>query len=361
MSQITTRFIAANAVTGSQLRLNNNDAIRGRNAANTADVAIVLVNAANNPEFQTLPCANGTLPIPSSPKQFATIEYITNYIVGKQQAKNAAQVMSIANVPLTGATPLVIDHVTLTNPPANSPNMRIALVGQTTGSQNGIYDYTDNGTTYTLTRSFDFGGTPDPTNTEVTSGAYFRVENGTMYSGYDVQLTTANPIVLGTTSLSFAYYPSAVVLNAGDMLSKISNTFSVDLASLSGLRSTNPGQPGGQLMAYTDPQSLVQNQTIRIDPTTGSLIAPKHQKFNYALTAVDIANQFIDLPNIAAMQSVDMHVVGAPDQYENIDYTVNYTGGVGSNTRCTFAGGLAAGGVSALVAGDVVQITYRSF
>lgn len=361
MSQITTRFIANNAVTGNQLRLNNADPLRGRNAANTTDVSILLINATDDPEFQTLPCVNSTLPIPSAAKELATIEYIANYVVGKQQAKNAAQVMSTTNVPLTGTAPLVIDGVTLANAPTNSPNMRVALVNQTTASQNGVYDYTSTGTTYTLTRSFDFGGTPDPTNTEVTSGAYFRVENGTVYSGYDVQLTTPNPIVLGTTNLTFAYYPSTISVTAGDMLLKTLNSFSVNLAPLPGLKSTAPGLPGGKLMAFTDSQLLVQNQTVRIDPISGSIVVPKHQKYVYTLTATDITNQYIDLPAVASFNSINFKVAGASLQFENTDYTVNYTGGVGSNTRCTFAGGLATGGVSALIAGDIIEVDYRSY
>ncbi len=361
MSQITTRFIADNAVVGSKIRLNNLEALRGRNAANTTDISIISVNASDNPEFQTLPWVNSSLPIPTSPKQLATLEYITNYVVGKQQAKNAAQVMSVTNIALTGAAPLIIDGVTMANAPAGSPNMRIALIGQTTASQNGIYDYTDNGTVYTLTRSFDFGGTPDPTGTEVSSGDYFRVEFGTIYSGYDVQLTTPNPITVGTTNLTFAYYPSTISLTAGDMLSKNNNVFSVDLASLSGLKSTNPGKVGGQLMVLTDTSVLVSDQSIRIDPTTGAVLSPKHKKYNYTLTAADIANQYVDLPNVASTLSVDFRVVGAPAQYEGTDYTVNYTGGTGSNTRCIFAGGLATGGASALIAGDAIEVAYRSY
>ena len=48
---ITSDGIAANAVTGAKIRLDNNQAIRARNAANTADVDLLKLNASDNAEF----------------------------------------------------------------------------------------------------------------------------------------------------------------------------------------------------------------------------------------------------------------------------------------------------------------------
>ena len=76
-------------------------------------------------------------------------EYIENVIQGKQDAKDAVNVLADANLALTGSTPLVIDGITVTN------GMRIGLVGQTAASANGIYVAAVTGPTYTLTRATD--------------------------------------------------------------------------------------------------------------------------------------------------------------------------------------------------------------
>ena len=79
--------------------------------------------------------------------------YVDNAVSGLDW-KSAANLLAASNVALTGSTnTLTIDgHAALTS---ISTGYRLLLTGQTTAIQNGIYDYTDNGTTYTLTRSVD--------------------------------------------------------------------------------------------------------------------------------------------------------------------------------------------------------------
>ena len=349
MSQIKRKFIEDNAVSGAKIRLDNNETFKARNAANSADIDILKIRTDNILEFQVLPQANSSLPVPSAPKEFATIEYIQNVIQGKQDAKDAVNVLADANIPLTGSVPLVIDGVTVT------AGMRVLLTAQTTASQNGIYTIGISGT-YTLTRSTDAN-----TSAAVTSGLYTVVISGTLYSGYEAILTTADPIVLDTTSLTFAKYPSTIALVAGDMLNRSGNTWTVDLASLSGLESTNAGNDAGQLRVKVDTASLEKDQSTRRDPSTGATMAKKPKKASFTLSPTDITNQFVDLTDVASQGSVEFRVVGAGAQEETTDYTVNYTGGVGSKTRITFAGGLATGGVSALVSTDIVNVYYEAW
>jgi hypothetical protein len=79
--------------------------------------------------------------------------YVDNAITGLS-FKEAVNLLSRTNVVLSGSSgTLVIDgHAQLV--PADT-GYRILLTGQTTDSDNGIYTYSDNGTTYTLTRSAD--------------------------------------------------------------------------------------------------------------------------------------------------------------------------------------------------------------
>lgn len=348
MTQITKKFIGNDQVDDTKIKLNNNAALRARNAANTADVALLKLNASDVPQFDTVPVVAAAAPIPSTSKQFATVEYVQNTVAAKGDAKDSVDYLADVNVPLTGAL-LTVDGGTPT------AGMRIALTAQTTASQNGVYTLGIAGT-YTLTRASDSN-----TNAQVTSGMFFMVTQGTVYQGYEALLTTPDAIVLDTTALTFVKYPSTVAVTGGDMVLKTGNVFTVDLQALGGLESSNPGNAAGQLRAKTDQAALEKDKSTRLDATTGAVSGRRSKKASFTLVAGDITNQFVDLPDVAGDSSVQLMVAGAGAQIEGTDYTVNYTGGASSKTRVTFAGGLATAGASALVATDVLSIAYTAF
>lgn len=91
---------------------------------------------------------------------------------------------------------------------------------------------------------------------------------------------------------------------------------------------------------------------------TAATLTPNKETF--VLASGDITNQYVDLAHVAKASSISFLVQGGGAQLEgsSYDYTVNLTGGAGGNTRITFVNGLATGGVSALVASDVLQISY---
>ena len=90
--------------------------------------------------------------------------------------KAAVNLLADSNVALTGSTgTLVIDsHPALDS---GDTGYRVLLKGQTTDSENGIYVYSDNGTTYTLSRSSDAD-----TYQELLGASVFVIE-GTLYGG----------------------------------------------------------------------------------------------------------------------------------------------------------------------------------
>ena len=90
---------------------------------------------------------------PTSNLHAATKQYVDDVASGLHW-KGAVNLLAASNIALTGNTnTLVIDgHDALVS--ADS-GYRILLKNQTTAANNGIYTYTDNGTTYTLTRSTD--------------------------------------------------------------------------------------------------------------------------------------------------------------------------------------------------------------
>lgn len=83
-------------------------------------------------------------------------------------------------------------------------------------------------------------------------------------------------------------------------------------------------------------------------------------KETFVLSGTNITNQFVDLAHVAKTNSILMQIQGGSPALEgaSYDYSVSYTGGAGGNTRITFLNAIATGGVSALVASDVLQINY---
>lgn len=348
--QYTGKWIANDAISGSKFRLNNGEHLRIRNFDDTADINVFKARSDDVVELQVLLEVNPALPLPSLPKQYATIEWVENTVKGKGDAKDAVNVLVDTNIALTGVAPLVIDDITV------SDNDRISLTAQTDGTENGFYVATIVGLTYTLERASDAN-----TDAAVTTGMWTQVISGTVYGGWTVQLTTPDPIVLDTTSLTFVTYPSSSALTAGEGLKRVGNNFEVDLAENGGLESDNPSNIAGKIKVKTDQAALEKDKTIRLDPSTGAVSAKRAKKLDVTLSAGDITNGYIDLPHVAGDKSVELFVVGGGYQREGDDYSVNYTGGTSSKTRVTLEGGLADGGVSALEEGEQITITYEAF
>jgi hypothetical protein len=117
--------------------------------------------------------------------------YVDNVAAGldfKQSVKACATV----NVSLA-APGVTIDGVTMAS------GNRVLLTGQTTATDNGIWVW--NGAAAAMTRATDAD-----VDAEVTSGMYVFVESGTANGAKAFVLTTPDPIVLGTTPLTFILF-----------------------------------------------------------------------------------------------------------------------------------------------------------
>lgn len=111
----------------------------------------------------------------SAGNEIATHAYVDNAVSGLAW-KEAVNLFATTNVALTGNTEtLVVDgHAALDG---TDDGYRLLLTNQSTNTENGIYVYADNGTTYTLTRSTDAD-----TVAELIGAAVFIME-GTTYGG----------------------------------------------------------------------------------------------------------------------------------------------------------------------------------
>ena len=149
-------------------------------------------------------------------------------------AKDSVHALVDANQVLTGTAPLTIDGVNLGAATANPPK-RVALTGQTTAAD--VMSMFINGflvvTIPLLSPDFD-------TDAEVI-WLIFHGNWRSLYSGYEVILTTEDPIDLGIIALSFSKYPSTLSLTAGDMMAKTGNDFTIDLFLLWFRIYYNPG------------------------------------------------------------------------------------------------------------------------
>jgi hypothetical protein len=83
---------------------------------------------------------------------------------------------------------------------------RVLMKNQSTGAQNGLYTVTNAGsagTPWVLTRTTDSDGS------NLTSGAFTFVEQGTTLTGTGWVLVTPDPITVGTTALTFTQFNAA--------------------------------------------------------------------------------------------------------------------------------------------------------
>lgn len=112
--------------------------------------------------------------------------YVQNSSVADLDFKQSARVATTANITLSGTQ--TVDGVSL------SVGDRVIVKNQTTTSQNGIYVVQSS----SWTRSVDAAE-----NSQVTSGMMVFAEEGSTNASTFWRLSTANPITVGSTGLTF--------------------------------------------------------------------------------------------------------------------------------------------------------------
>lgn len=484
MAQIQKKFIAANAVDETKIRLSNNAYLRARNAANNADINTLKVNASDRIEFASVPQVTSDA---SAGNDLVRYSQVTALLDGLKP-KTAVRVATV--VAGTLATDFedgdTIDGIVLVT------GDRILIKDQVATEENGIYVVAASGAP---SRASDFNAPSE------IPGSYTVAEFGTVNQGV-LFVCLSTPATIGVDPITFASR-SINTYTGGDMITLTGSAFSVDLATVSGLESTNPGNAAGQLRVKLEASNPslqidgsnqlgvkidtarglssgasglginisattsglqfsanqlavkleasnpslqidgsnqlgvklnaagaitsgasglivgVDNSTIeintnalrvkdagitlaklasnsvdenkivsttfnaagalnggsgtkvavRVDAATvkingsNNLEALKGIEENITLSGTDITNQYVDLAHAiygasASVNSAQLSVVGGPIQLKTVDYTVSLTGGGGGVTRITFAGDLATGGPAALIAGDILTITY---
>ena len=182
--------------------------------------------------------------------------------------KQAVRVVTTADVTLSGSAPNVVDGATLI------ANDRVLVAGQTTGSENGIYVVTTPGTgsNGTWTRSTDANATG-----EIEAGMILMVTDGTIYADTQWVLATNNPIVVGTTALTFQQNVTNTgnvssgssgirVLSNSNVLVSVSGTANVATFAVDGLYITGNITTGN--LAVGNDVVITGNLTVNGNTTT---------------------------------------------------------------------------------------------
>lgn len=412
MAQIQKKFIANNSVDGTKIQLLNAQSITALNSS-AASVNLFNFSAANNFQFQQQVDANSNaiINLPNAVNPGDAVNYAqAQALVSNLSWKNVVVSATTGALPtytyssgvitatVVGALPAQ-DGVTLTT------GQRLLVKNETSTNQpyNGIYTVTNVGSVsvaFVLTRSTDTNTVALIQSSAVTVGEGASTQAGQVYFE-DLPVTT-----IGTSNVAFIQINSGMTYTAGNGISIVSNAITVNPAAAGAVNvavggvSVNvdnstiaitsnalvvktSGITATQLAAGSVTETAINNSAlsatgaltggsgtklaVAVDGTTvkiasDALHAATNQIDNLTLNSTDITNQYKDLTfAIAATGSVFLSVIGGVIQSNGVDYTVSATGGVSGVGRITFAGGLATGGASALVSGDILVVGYTHF
>lgn len=332
MSQVIKKFIGNNQVGAAKIQLENNAALRGRNAANSADVNILKINTSDQIETQgsLIPSVDNSQTLGSTSKRFATAY--------AESIKDASD-----NLVLLASSRWLLN---------------------TAGN---------------LTVNFDSGELKDPsTGTTKIAWVTGLISDSAGVASIDFQSRVLSDGA-GQNALN---YNSRVISNS-------SGATTIDFATIPTIHTSDGGVSGARLQMNDEadvnnitlqvPTGLVASYTLTLPPDDGSSgqvlqtngsgvtswvsvsSGATNNKELKTLSGTDITNQYVDLAHVALTNSISFLVKGGGVQIEgaSFDYSVSYTGGSGGHTRITFLNDLATGGLSALIAGDVVVAQYQ--
>ena len=194
--------------------------------------------------------------------------------------KQATRVVTVTNITLAGSAPAQVDGVSLT------VNDRVLVTGQSTGSQNGIYDVDTVGTgsNGTWSRTSDANSTG-----EINAGMIVMVTEGAIYADTQWKLITDDPITIGTTALTFTQNYSANSISGGTSNVTVYSNANVTISS-AGASNVLTISSTGTITSGT--VSVTGNVTVANLYTGGGISAVGDIKGDYLLGNIYYATGF---------------------------------------------------------------------
>jgi hypothetical protein len=182
--------------------------------------------------------------------------------------KQSTRVVTTVSVSLTGGAPSSVDGVSL------SVGDRVLVTGQTTGSQNGLYYVVTvgSGTNGTWARTSDGNE-----NGEIEAGMIVMVTEGVIYADTQWKLITDDPIVVGTTTLTYTQNYSANSITGGSSNVRVFSNANVTISSAGTANVLTVSSTGvavlGQITSgnVTGGNANITGTTAATSKTTGAL------------------------------------------------------------------------------------------
>lgn len=197
--------------------------------------------------------------------------------------KESARAASTANIN-TASPGASIDGVAL------AAGERVLLKNQTTGSENGLWTW--NGAAVAMTRTAD-ASSQDGIQT-LTAGLAVLVTEGTVNHDTAWVLTTDDPIVVGTTALTFNQFGGGSTYTAGNGLTLTGSAFSVVAVSGGGITVAS----GGVSIDFT---KAVAKYSANLGDGSATTFNVTHN-----LGSTDVQ---VDLKEVASKEIVHMKIV----------------------------------------------------
>lgn len=313
----------------------------------TSSTFTIAAGAGNN-NISLTPTGTGTVDVagfrisglgtPTQATDAATKGYVDTAVTGLTW-KTGVNLLATANIPLTGSTSTVtIDgHVTLTS---TNTGYRLLLTGQTTAADKGIYLYTDNGTTYTLSRTSDAD-----VYSELIGASVF-VEEGTSYG--KTAWVQSNTYITNFSGQNWVQFSGSGTYSAGNGLTLTGNSF--DVVGTSGRISVAADSIDIDA-TYVGQTSITTLGTIASGTWQGGVVAGQYGGTGVANTGKTItlggnlttSGAFTTTLTATATTSVTLPSTGTLATLAGTETLTNKTLSSPTINTATIAGGTAAG------------------
>jgi hypothetical protein len=239
---------------------------------------------------------------------------------------------------------LQIDGVNL------SVTNRVLVLNQVNAYENGAYTVTTvgtpdpGGTNWVLTRALTEDKYKPDSTTGMGQGDYYFVQEGNTGAGQSYVLTTLNPIIIGTTNLTFTQFSSSQVYSAGTGLTLFGTQFSLTApvtAALGGTGQTS--YTAGDLIYATASTTLSK---LALGAST------------YLLTSSGTAPQYTDPASVSVGSATNATNTGITASSVNADYYLTVVSATTGNLPQLVATGLTANPSTGKITGGIAGGTF---